>query len=335
MPLKLLIFDLDGTLVDTSEDIAAALNHAIEPYCLNPLSVERTVELIGEGVTRLIEKALGEEHKDIKDEVRKRFIDYYAENLTVHSRPYPHVRETLARLGSLRKAVLSNKLEALSKKLLSDLGLSGYFDLVAGSDFAPEKKPSPVPVLKVLSMLGINAADAAIVGDSSYDIEAGRDAGVKTIAVSYGYRPRSRLRGADYTIGSISELIPLLTRYSSILERRREKRYSIPDIYSKYIEMKVTIAENLIPVRLLDFSEHGFRIESPVPFDEGTLRDCIVSAPRSLNKEVALTARIRHCSEAGDVFFAGASIEAVESELWFRVFRNTLRFITERAGEVY
>jgi phosphoglycolate phosphatase len=335
MSLKLLIFDLDGTLVDTSVDIAEALNHATSPYGIAHISVEETVELIGEGVTRLIEKALGKERGELRDKVRERFIDYYSRNLTVHSRPYPYIRETLENLVTLRKAVLSNKLADLSERLLIDLGLYRYFDLIAGSDSAPEKKPSAVPVQKVLTRLGIDATDSAIVGDSLYDIEAGRNAGVKTIAVTYGYRPRSELGEADYIIDSFSDLVPLLTTYSALLERRRETRYEIPDVFQKYLEMRVRIADELIPVRILDFSEHGFRIESPVPLDEGKMRECTVSAPRSLQREVALTALIRHCHEEGNVFVAGARIEKVESELWFRVFKSTLKYITERSGEIF
>jgi phosphoglycolate phosphatase len=338
MSIKLLIFDLDGTLVDTSEDITAALNYAISPLGLSPLGVRDTIGLIGEGITRLIEKALGGEDQHLREEALGRFVDYYSNHLAVHSRPYPYVRATLEKLGDTKKAVLSNKKTNLSERLLKELGLADYFDIIAGSDDASEMKPAAAPIHNLLSRLGLSPADAVIVGDSSFDIEAGKSAGVKTIAVTYGYRPREQLVGADYVIDDIIELVPILTTHSSMLERRRKERYAVPEVFRKYIKMKVRIADEMFQVSLLDFSENGFRMLSPVPFDVGSVRECSVSAPRSLNKEIALKARISHCSEAAgnaQVFIAGAEIITVESELWFRIFKNTLQFITERSGEVF
>ncbi len=212
MKIKLIIFDLDGTLVNSIADITNALNYAIGPYGLEQLTIERTTSLVGEGVTRLIEKLVGQKAADLKaanlkNIVLKRFLECYSKHLTDLTVPYPGVRETLEMLGNYRKAVISNKREDLSRRLLENLGLSGYFEVIWGSDSVPEKKPSPAPVLEMLKEISCGPDEAVMVGDSNYDIEAGRAAGVKTVAVSYGYRHVSLLKDADFIIDNMNELI--------------------------------------------------------------------------------------------------------------------------------
>jgi len=213
MPIKLIIFDLDGTLVDTSKDITNALNYAIKPYGLKDLTVEDTIKMVGEGITRLIEKVLGDHKSQKRDDVIKRFLAYYSEHLIDYSSVYPYVRETLEKLNGYKKAVISNKKEYLSMKLLDKLGLLKYFNLVIGSDTTSERKPSAIPVIHVFTKLGIDPHESIIVGDSNYDIEAGKKAGIKTVAVTYGYRERHYLLDADYIIDNIKDLLMLLDRY--------------------------------------------------------------------------------------------------------------------------
>ncbi|WP_333653523.1 HAD family hydrolase [Dissulfurispira sp.] len=222
MPIKLIIFDLDGTLIDSSIDITNAINYAIEPYGVKPVTVQETIGLVGEGITRLMEKIIdrGQKSEDRsqtkeidKDILVDRFLEHYSAHLVDKTTVYPGVRETLERLKDYKKAVISNKREALSTKILNDLGLLKYLDLVVGSDTTPERKPSPVPILHVLSKLNIRPEDAVIVGDSNFDIEAGKAAGIKTIAVTYGYRPLDLLKGADFIINRMDELIDILKRF--------------------------------------------------------------------------------------------------------------------------
>lgn len=215
MSITLIIFDLDGTLVNSSVDLTNSLNYAIEPYGLERLTVGKTISLVGEGITRLIEKLVGERPADIREVVLERFLAHYSEHLTDHTVPYPGVRETLGLLGEYRKAVISNKREDLSRRLLDNLGLAGYFELIWGSDSVPEKKPSPLPVLEMLRKFSCSPAEGVIVGDSTYDIEAGRAAGVRTVAVSYGYRDRALLKNADCIIDHMRDLIAALDAFNA------------------------------------------------------------------------------------------------------------------------
>lgn len=194
------MFDLDGTLVNTAVDITNALNYSVEPYEIEKLTVEKTIGMVGEGITRLIETLLGEGRRSIMPDVLDRFLQYYSEHLTDFSLPYPGVRETLERLAGYKKAVISNKKEGLSRRLLEELGLSHHFDIVLGSDSVDERKPSPKPLLHIMGQLMVGPEEAVIVGDSQYDIQAGKAAGIKTIAVTYGYRGKRFLTAADLMI---------------------------------------------------------------------------------------------------------------------------------------
>ncbi|MCX5718083.1 MAG: HAD-IA family hydrolase [Nitrospirae bacterium] len=210
--LELIIFDLDGTLVDSGMDITNALNYAITPYGFKPLAVEDTIRIVGEGMTNLIEKILGDNNAPIKDAVLTRFIKYYSEHLTDFTKPYPEVTKTLEILGRYKKAVISNKRESLSKKLLEQLGLIKFFDVVLGSDSVSEKKPSPAPVKKVLEILDIAPHRAIIVGDSDFDIQAGKGAGIVTVAVTCGFRDRESLSNADFLIDNMAQLLTLIEK---------------------------------------------------------------------------------------------------------------------------
>lgn len=191
-----------------------ALNYAIKPFNNRVLTVEETIGLVGEGVTRLVEKVLGGTDLKIRDQVVERFLAYYELHIADHSIIYPGVKKILTELRNYKKAVISNKRGNLSKKLLDHVNLIHHFDLIVGSDTTPERKPSPAPVIYVYESLGIKKEEAVIVGDSNYDIEAGKRAGIKTVAVTYGYNDRIYLLEADYLIDSFSELVPVIDRIS-------------------------------------------------------------------------------------------------------------------------
>lgn len=336
--LKLIIFDLDGTLVDSIKDITNALNHAIKPYGFKALDTKDTAGMVGEGITRLIEKILGENNSAIKDDVLNRFVKYYTEHLSDFTKPYPGIKDTLEKLDKYKKAVISNKRESLSKKLLEQLGLLKYFDVVMGSDSASEKKPSPVPVKKVLGLLKIEADEAIIVGDSEHDIRAGKRAGIKSVAVTYGYRSRESLKEADFVIDNINQLLSLTDKKVITQERRRETRYPIPEIYRNYILFKIKdSSDNFIPAALLDFSHHGIRLKSPVFMKNESLFECLISVPASLAKEIGFKAKVRYCADDDETsgFIIGAEIVEINNELWFNVFEKVHNFIRDRIGKVF
>lgn len=216
MSLRLIIFDLDGTLIDSSPDIADAINYAIDPYGLPPVSVEETIGLVGEGISRLMEKLIEKECLPADRELLiGRFLEYYAAHLVDKTTVYPGVRETLEKLAAYKKAVISNKRESLSGTILQKLGLAPYLNIVVGSDTTQERKPSPVPVRYVLSRLGVHPEEAVMVGDSDYDIDAGRAAGLRTVAVTYGYRSVDFLKDADFMIDSLSALPDIAGKLSA------------------------------------------------------------------------------------------------------------------------
>lgn len=212
--IKLLIFDLDGTLVDTSRDIADAINYAVEPFGVKPLSIEKVKSIVGSGITNLLGNLILISKKDSSQKTVNnavnRFLEYYSAHLLDNTKLYPQVKETLSKLGNYKKAVISNKREILSKGVLRGLGLLGFFDVILGSDSVSERKPSPVPVLEVLKRLNMQKNETVMIGDSNFDVEAGHAAGIKAVAVTYGYRSREVLKEADFMIDSFGEILTLL-----------------------------------------------------------------------------------------------------------------------------
>jgi phosphoglycolate phosphatase len=215
MTIRVIIFDLDGTLVDSSIDICHAINYALEGLNVPAVTVPETISLIGEGIARLFEKItdIYNIHSD-KELLVQRFLEHYSAHLVDNTTVYPGVMDTLKALNGYHKIVISNKREDLSVRVLERLGISKYLDLVVGSDTTPEKKPSPVPIRYVLSKFGISPEEAVIIGDSNFDIEAGKAAGITTIAVTYGYRAPSVLQGADYIINTMPEVVRIIEKLS-------------------------------------------------------------------------------------------------------------------------
>ncbi len=220
--LKLLIFDLDGTLADTSRDITDAINYALKPFGVKEYTVEETKAMVGSGISRLLASLVPPDaaarHSGEKVEsgsnaeiALSRFLGYYAEHLLDNTTVYPHVETTLARLGRYTKAVVSNKREAYSREILQGLGLLEYFDVVLGSDSVQEKKPSPVPILELLKRFNADKDEALVTGDSNYDIEAAKAAGVKVVAVTYGFRSRESLKDADFIIDRFDGLLDIVS----------------------------------------------------------------------------------------------------------------------------
>lgn len=207
-PLDLLIFDLDGTLVDSRQDIFNAVNRMLERLDLPALPGETIVGYVGNGVRELIRRSLGPAHFGRLEEGTAHFLEHYSAHLIDYTHLYPGVAETLEGLAGKRKAVVSNKLEDLSRRILKGLEIDHHFALVVGGDTVGKKKPSPEAVRLVLETLGVRPERAMIVGDSPTDIEAGRAAGIRTCGVTYGFKPPDLVRaaGPDLTIDDLREL---------------------------------------------------------------------------------------------------------------------------------
>lgn len=220
--LKLLIFDLDGTLADTSRDIADAINYALTPFGSKTYTVEETKAMVGSGITNLFETLLNTLLKDkdretiarARDDTVDRFLEYYSEHILDSTITYPHVKETLDQLTAYKKVVVSNKRELYLKRVLEGLGILKYFERVLGSDSVPERKPSPVPMLMLLKEFNVSKDEALVIGDSNYDIESAKAAGIRVIAVTYGFRTIDFLTAADIIIDSFDKLLTVLPELS-------------------------------------------------------------------------------------------------------------------------
>lgn len=207
MAIRLLIFDLDGTLVDSSSDIANALNAAGKIVGMNPVTVRETEGLIGGGLTTLIDRLLAKQGIDIdRTALLKGFLDSYSSHLTDLTRPYPHVTETLVALDGVAKVVLSNKITAFTVEIVRRFGWTGFFSSIQGGDTVAEKKPAPTAILTLLADSKIRRDEAMIVGDSLYDVQAGRRAGIHTVAALYGYGSPDFDADAEFRIRTFEEL---------------------------------------------------------------------------------------------------------------------------------
>ncbi len=214
-----IVFDLDGTLVDTAADLAAATNEALGAIGRRPIRVDEIRGMIGGGIPNLIDQGLratgGPLEGKAFDEVVGHARSYYRAHVADLSQPYPGVAETLAALAAneMRMGVCTNKPAEPSQMILDQLGLTQYLPVVIAGDTLPVMKPDPAMLLAVLDRLGARAQDAVLVGDSATDVALGRAAGVPVILVAGGYTidPVETL-GGDATINGFADLSAALVR---------------------------------------------------------------------------------------------------------------------------
>jgi len=210
--LKLLIFDLDGTLADSRLDVANAIRHALVQLGRNPLPHEEIYRFVGNGIQRSIEHMLGSQAPDLVERAIQLYRQHYGQHLLDHTVLYPHVKETLNVFRHKKKAIISNKRQEPSVAILKGLGISHHFNIILGGDQVEEKKPAPEAVFRVADQLGVAPSEAIIIGDSPEDIQAGRAAGLITCGVTYGFHPQERLLAEkpDHLIDSLKQLYELI-----------------------------------------------------------------------------------------------------------------------------
>ncbi|MSR16234.1 MAG: phosphoglycolate phosphatase [Methylococcaceae bacterium] len=212
-------FDLDGTLIDSAPDLVKAVNYALTKLDKPTHSQATIQQWIGNGADVLVKRALLNNWHvgEIPDDFAvafELFKTYYAEHDWVHSRLYDGVLETLQTLknADFKLACVTNKTARFTNPLMETAGLAPYFDFIASGDTFVEMKPEPLPLLETAKLFNVVPENAWMIGDSINDISAGKRAGFKTIAVSYGYPGQHSMvdLNADYTVNAILEIVDLI-----------------------------------------------------------------------------------------------------------------------------
>ncbi|MBT07394.1 MAG: phosphoglycolate phosphatase [Rhodospirillaceae bacterium] len=216
------IFDLDGTLLDTAPDLATALNNLLLEEGFEPLTLSAVRSMVGQGAVQMIKKGFTESGKSPSEEelhgkLRKRFLSHYENCYLNETRPFPSVVTTLEKLKEAGHpmSICTNKSYEMSVPILDGLNLANYFHGVIGGNSLPTAKPDAAPLEAAIGLTNGLASSATMVGDSITDVEAARAAGIPVIAVSFGYTDIPPIDlGADAVIDNFSELIPEIKRLS-------------------------------------------------------------------------------------------------------------------------
>ena len=208
MDIRLLIFDLDGTLIDSKLDLALAVNATRAFLHLPPIDQQEISSYVGEGAPKLIRRAIGPNYSE--EQVAggvEFFLAYYRDHKLDHTLLYPGVCEALDAFGDRILAVLTNKPVRISREILEGLGVAGRFRHVFGGNSFATKKPHPEGVFTILQDCDVPPAQAMIVGDSGVDVITGRNAGIYTCGVRYGFSPENFAQHPpDVLVDSLGEL---------------------------------------------------------------------------------------------------------------------------------
>ncbi|MEN6536518.1 MAG: HAD-IA family hydrolase [Bryobacteraceae bacterium] len=214
--MDLLIFDLDGTLIDSKMDLAQAVNATRANLGLPPLDLEQVNSYVGNGAPTLIRKALGPEFSD--EEIKKAleyFLEYYRGHLLDHTTLYEGMKECLDQFqaNGVKMAVLTNKPVRISIEILKGLGVADHFFRVYGGNSFEQKKPDPVGVEALIAEAGVPKERTMFVGDSSVDVKTARNAGVKVCGVTYGFQPETLNDDPpDFLVDRPDQLADVVTR---------------------------------------------------------------------------------------------------------------------------
>jgi phosphoglycolate phosphatase len=211
--ISLIVYDFDGTLVDTLDDIALSVNLALAELGQRPLGREAVKNCVGSGVSMLMTRALNGSGWDDIDRAVAVFRKHYAEHLMDHSDFYPNSREAIEYFSGRKQAICSNKPEDFIRKILEHLDCLHPFTTIIGGDSFKTRKPDPEGIQHLMEKHNLSPEEVLMVGDSALDIEAGKNADVWTCAVTYGMGDRKALHALqpDWTIDDISELKQLVS----------------------------------------------------------------------------------------------------------------------------
>jgi len=221
-----IVWDLDGTLVDSAPDLATAMNAVLDKRGFFTHSIDVVRTMIGNGVPKLVERgfnAVGMRLDPAQlDELVAMFVKEYKTCATEQTRPYPHIVETLEKVRGMNipMGVCTNKPEAFTEQILEGLGLAKYFSSVVGGDTTSTRKPDPEPVLACLRGLVSEPASSLMIGDSIHDVHAAHAAGVTVAVVPWGYRsaPVEEL-GADFVLHDIAALPGMIREAGAQLQQ--------------------------------------------------------------------------------------------------------------------
>jgi phosphoglycolate phosphatase len=211
--MRLIVYDLDGTLVDTLEDITASANHMLERLGLPPIPASDVRGYVGRGVRELVTRCLGTEDGEHLERGLRLYREHYGRHLLDRSRLYPGARETLEHFKRLGRAqaVITNKPDPYSTQILAGLGVEGYFTAIIAGDTQYPKKPDPASLRALMERSGAAPGETVFIGDSPVDVETGRRAGVLTVAVTHGLADVRELAEAapEVTVAGFAELVAL------------------------------------------------------------------------------------------------------------------------------
>ncbi len=213
MIIRAVLFDLDGTLVDSLADLTDAVNHIRDAFSRPTLTVDAVRLKIGKGSLHLVRQVLPDVSGTDIERALDMFLAFNRQHIADKSILYPGIRDILHELAArnIKMAVMTNKNEDLCRILLQTLGIQDLFQSVCGGDTYPERKPSPLPLLKIMETLGTAPRESVMVGDSINDILAAKRANIASIACTWGYGGPEELAGADVLTDTPHELLAAIT----------------------------------------------------------------------------------------------------------------------------
>lgn len=210
--IEAIIFDLDGTLIDSMDDIIEVFNCVLREQGLGKISADELRAFVGTPLERIFHTILPDDKKGMSNECARMYRELYLENCTKNVRLYPNVKDGIERLEGKMLSVATTKHTKQAVKILTHLGIADRFDIIIGSDKVSKPKPDPEMLLRIIDELGVENCTTLMIGDSESDILAGRCAGTRTCLVTYGYGDKEKtlkLR-PDFVVNDFIEILGII-----------------------------------------------------------------------------------------------------------------------------